>query len=246
MTAWLDTLLFRSGPGVAGAEIGTTQIRVRMGSFRLDIPRSSVRAVWRSHADVHGTTGVHGGRGCWLVNGSPDGLVELAIDPPCYLAPGIDTLFRRAKVERLILSLADPDGFIVAAEGYGLTPNRQAQALARGAVAQLQDARELPPSRPAASQDGVVLIDQLNQGMDRIEIEARVPGGRLATRSLGLEPYLRLLGAEPGHGLGHRVATSQVDEAGPCSGLKPPPAGRLRRANSFISRAAPHQGIPPT
>ena len=38
----------------------------------------------------------------WLVNGSPDGLVELAIDPPCYLAPGIDTLFRRAKVERLI------------------------------------------------------------------------------------------------------------------------------------------------
>ena len=124
MTAWLDTLLFRSGPGVAGAEIGTTEIRVRMGSFRLDIPRSSVRAVRRSHADVHGTTGVHGGRGRWLVNGSPDGLVELAIDPPCYLAPGIDTLFRRAKVERLILSLADPDGFIVAAEGHRLTPNR--------------------------------------------------------------------------------------------------------------------------
>ena len=124
MTAWLDTLLFRSGPGVAGAEIGTTEIRVRMGSFRLDIPRSSVRAVWRSHADVHGTTGVHGGRGRWLVNGSPDGLVELAIDPPCYLAPGIDTLFRRAKVERLILSLADPDGFIAAAEGHRLTPDR--------------------------------------------------------------------------------------------------------------------------
>ena len=124
MTAWLDTLLFRSGPGVAGAEIGTTEIRVRMGSFRLDIPRSSVRAVWRSHADVHGTTGVHGGRGRWLVNGSPDGLVELAIDPPCYLAPGIDTLFRRAKVERLILSLADPDGFIAAAEGHRLTQDR--------------------------------------------------------------------------------------------------------------------------
>jgi hypothetical protein len=123
MTAWLDTLLFRSGPGVAGAKIGATEIRVRMGSFRLDIPRSSVRAVWRSHANVHGTTGVHGGRGRWLVNGSPDGLVELAIDPPCYLAPGIDTLFRRAKVERLILSLADPDGFIAAAEGDRLTPD---------------------------------------------------------------------------------------------------------------------------
>ncbi len=108
MTAWLDTLLFRSGPGVAGAEIGTTEIRVRMGSFRLDVPRSSVRAAWRSHVDVHGTTGVHGGRGRWLVNGSPDGLVELAIDPPCHLAPGIDTLFRRAKVERLILQPGRP------------------------------------------------------------------------------------------------------------------------------------------
>ena len=114
MTAWLDTLLFRSGPGVAGVEVGGTGIRVRMGSFKLDIPRSSVRAVRRSYTNVHGTTGVHGGRGRWLVNGSPDGLVELAIEPPCYLAPGIDTLFRRAKVDRLIVSLADPDGFIAA------------------------------------------------------------------------------------------------------------------------------------
>lgn len=114
MTAWLDTLLFRSGPGVAGVEIGATEIRVRMGSFKLDIPRSSVRAVWRSHADLHGTTGVHGGRGRWLVNGSPDGLVELAIEPPCFLAPGIDTLFRRQKVDLLTLSLVDPDGFIAA------------------------------------------------------------------------------------------------------------------------------------
>jgi hypothetical protein len=114
LTAWSDTLLFRSGPGVAGVEIGADEIRVRMGSFKLDIPRSSVRAVWRSSSDVHGTTGVHGGRGRWLVNGAPDGLVELAIEPPCYLAPGIDTLFRRAKVDRLIVSLADPDGFIAA------------------------------------------------------------------------------------------------------------------------------------
>jgi len=114
MTAWLDTLLFRSGPGVAGVEVGATELRVRMGSFRLDIPRSSVRAARRSHADVHGTTGVHGGRGQWLVNGSPDGLVELAIEPPCYLAPGLDTLFRRQRVGLLTLSLEDPDGFIAA------------------------------------------------------------------------------------------------------------------------------------
>ncbi len=114
VTAWLDTLLFRVGPGVAGAEIDSSQIRVRMGSFKLDIPRGSVRSVKRSQARVGGTTGVHGGRGRWLVNGSASGLVELAIEPPCYLAPGIDTLFRRQKVSLLIVSLADPDGFIAA------------------------------------------------------------------------------------------------------------------------------------
>ncbi len=125
VTALLDTLLFRSGPGVAGVEIGAAEIRVRMGSFKLDIPRSSVRAVWRSYTNVHGATGVHGGRGRWLVNGSPEGLVELAIEPPCYLAPGIDTLFRREKVERLIVSLADPDGFIAAAGHDRPAPDRQ-------------------------------------------------------------------------------------------------------------------------
>ena len=35
MTAWLDTLLFRSRPGATGVEIGATEMRVRMGSFRL-------------------------------------------------------------------------------------------------------------------------------------------------------------------------------------------------------------------
>jgi hypothetical protein len=114
MTAWSDRLLFRSGPGVAGVEVGATEILVRMGSFKLDIPRRSVRAVRRSHANLHGTTGVHGGRGRWLVNGSPDGLVELAIEPPCFLAPGLDTLFRREKVDLLTLSLVNPDGFIAA------------------------------------------------------------------------------------------------------------------------------------
>jgi hypothetical protein len=114
VTAWLDTLLFRAGPGVSGVEIDADEIRVRMGSFKLDIPRGSVRSVQRSQARVRGTTGVHGGRGRWLVNGSPDGLVELAIEPPCYLAPGIDTLFRRQKVNLLTVSLVDPDGFIAA------------------------------------------------------------------------------------------------------------------------------------
>jgi hypothetical protein len=114
VTAWLDTLLFRAGPGVSGVEIDSGEIRVRTGSFKLDIPRASFRSVQRSQARVRGTTGVHGGRGRWLVNGSTSGLVELAIEPPSQLAPGIDTLFRREKVDLLTVSLVDPDGFIAA------------------------------------------------------------------------------------------------------------------------------------
>lgn len=47
----------------------------------------------------------------WML---PDGLVELAIEPPCFLAPGIDTLFCRTEVNLLTLSLVNPDGFIAA------------------------------------------------------------------------------------------------------------------------------------
>jgi hypothetical protein len=66
-------------------------------------------------------SGVHGGRGRWLVNGSPEGLVELAIEPPCYLAPGIDTAFRRQRVNLLTVSLVDPDGLFAALERDGRT-----------------------------------------------------------------------------------------------------------------------------
>ena len=118
--AWLDSLLFGAGPGISGAEIGPGEIRVRMGSFKLDIPRDSVRSVKRSQARLRGTTGVHGGRGRWLVNGSADGLVEITIEPPCYIGRGIDTLFRIQKVNSLTVSLVDPDGFIAALGHDGL------------------------------------------------------------------------------------------------------------------------------
>jgi hypothetical protein len=114
LTAGLDHLLFRAGPGVSGAEVDPGQIRVRMADFQLDIPRASVRAVRRSSARVGGTAGVHGGRGRWLVNGSPDGLVEIAIDPPVRTGRSLSTLFFRERVTLLIMSLVDPDGFITA------------------------------------------------------------------------------------------------------------------------------------
>jgi hypothetical protein len=93
-----------------------------MGSLKLDIPRASVRSGKRSTARIGGTIGVHErGRGRWLVNGSAEGLVEITIEPPCYLTPGLDTLFRRAGVHTLTVSLVDPDGFIAALGDDGRT-----------------------------------------------------------------------------------------------------------------------------
>ena len=117
----LDRLMFRAGRGVSAVEVDAEEIRVRMGSFKLDIPRSSVRSVRRSQARVGATTGVHGRHGRWLVNGSAEGLVELAVDPPCRISPSIDTLFGLGPslVEQLTVSLDDPDGFIAVAKGDG-------------------------------------------------------------------------------------------------------------------------------
>jgi hypothetical protein len=118
ITAWLDTL-FGGGPGRSGVEVGADEIRVRMADFKLAVPRSSVRSVRRSRARLGGTTGVHASRGQLLVNGSADGLVELALDPPCYTGRTLNTMFLNQKVTSLILSLVDPDGFIAAVQCDG-------------------------------------------------------------------------------------------------------------------------------
>ena len=107
------------GPGRGGVEVDPAVLRVRVPDFHLDIPRGSVRSAARSDHQTRGTIGVHGRRGRWLVNGSHDGLVELAIDPPCYLPRQLSTVFRKVKVSSLIISLVDPDGFIAAVQRNG-------------------------------------------------------------------------------------------------------------------------------
>jgi hypothetical protein len=116
----LDRFLFRAGRGVSSVEVDAGEIRVRMGSFKLDIPRGSVRSVQRSQRKTR-STGVHGRRGRWLVNGSAEGLAELVIDPPAHVLPSIDTLFGLgpSRVDQLTVSLDDPDGFIAAVTGDG-------------------------------------------------------------------------------------------------------------------------------
>ena len=115
VSLWMDTLL-GGGPGRGGVEVDSAVLRVRMADFHLDIPRSSVRAASRSEHRTRGPIGVHARRGSWLVNGSHDGLVELTIDPPCYLPRQLSTVFRKMKVGSLIISLVDPDGFIAAVQ----------------------------------------------------------------------------------------------------------------------------------
>jgi hypothetical protein len=118
---WLDRGLFGGGPGRAGAGVDAEAIRVRgVVGFRLDIPRASVRSVARSPYQTRGTSGVHQvSRGRWLVNGSPDGLVELVIDPPLHTDRTLATGLMKGRVSSLILGLADPDGFVGAVQRDG-------------------------------------------------------------------------------------------------------------------------------
>jgi hypothetical protein len=121
ITAWMDTLL-GSGPGKSGVEVGPDEIRVRMGLYKFDIPRRSARSASRSQEKLGGTTGVHmHKKGQLLVNGAADGLVEVTIDPPRHTDRTPSTMFVKERVDSLLVSLVDPDGFIAAVEGDGHT-----------------------------------------------------------------------------------------------------------------------------
>ena len=100
-----------AGPGHSTIRVDDDQVKVKMGiggwTFAADVPRASITAVGPWSGRVWGW-GAHGWNHRWLVNGSSDGLVRLTLDPP---ARG-RTLGFPLKVRELVLSLADPDGFI--------------------------------------------------------------------------------------------------------------------------------------
>jgi hypothetical protein len=115
ISTWTDTLL-GGGPARGRIEIDADCLRLRMADFKVDVPRASVRRAARSSHRTRGTIGVHSRGGSWLVNGSADGLVGITIDPPCHTERCLSTLYLRMKVNELIVSLVDPDGFIAAVE----------------------------------------------------------------------------------------------------------------------------------
>ncbi len=68
-------------PSHAFVELDGDEVRVRMAwAFRARFPRSAVASV-TEHRRVPLSRGVHGWAGRWLVNGSGDGVVELALRP---------------------------------------------------------------------------------------------------------------------------------------------------------------------
>jgi hypothetical protein len=111
ITALMDTAL-GAGPGVAGAGVGSSAVRIRAGGFRLEIPRSHITGAHKSARNLHGTTGVHHCGRRWLVNGGPDGVVEVQISPAVHTRQQLSSLFRQLPVESMRLSLVDPDGFL--------------------------------------------------------------------------------------------------------------------------------------
>lgn len=122
ISTWADTLL-GGGPDGGRIEVDRGELRLRMADFKVDVPRTSVRRAIRSSRQTRGTIGVHSKGSSWLANGSADGLVEITIDPPCRTERCLSTLFRRAKVSELIVSLVDPDGFIAAVQHDDVHPH---------------------------------------------------------------------------------------------------------------------------
>jgi hypothetical protein len=126
ITKYADTL-FGGGPGRAGVFVYPDHLRIKMGVFRLDVPRSSIRHAQASTEKLHGTSGVHSTpKGRLLINGCDRGLVEFEVDPPVRRR-GFAALIPRPAVRRVILSLESPAEFIetLASPTQAETPMRE-------------------------------------------------------------------------------------------------------------------------
>jgi hypothetical protein len=96
------------GPRFSSVVLDEANLHVRMGwGFRASIPLDAVRDVAASARPFVGW-GVHGWRGRWLVNGSSQGIVSIAIDPPVRGW----TLCFPLRLRTVFVSLADRGGFL--------------------------------------------------------------------------------------------------------------------------------------
>jgi hypothetical protein len=93
-------------PSGAFVELGGGEVRVRMGwAFRARFPASAIVSVG-PYRRVRLTRGVHGWAGRWLVNGSGDGILDLALSPEqraCVMGLPV-------RLRHLLVSVEDPAG----------------------------------------------------------------------------------------------------------------------------------------
>lgn len=106
MRATMTLLGGRHGAAVLDDE----HLTVRYGlGFRARLPRSSLGPATRYAGKVW-SSGVHGWRGRWLVNGSSRGIVVVPVEP----AQRAHVLGWPISLRELLISLDDPDGFVAA------------------------------------------------------------------------------------------------------------------------------------
>lgn len=93
-------------PADSYMEVGTEEVRVRMGwGFQARFPRSAVAAV-AGERRAPLSRGIHGWAGRWLVNGSGSGILAIDLAP----AQRARVLGFPVQLRRLLVSLEDPDG----------------------------------------------------------------------------------------------------------------------------------------
>ena len=108
-------ILFRGlliSPSKSFVEVDDETIGVRLGwAFSARIPRRLVqRAGPGKPPTIRFTAGAHGWGGRWLVNGAPDGIVDIELTEP--VRASVSGFPIRLKL--LSISLEDPDRFLAA------------------------------------------------------------------------------------------------------------------------------------
>jgi hypothetical protein len=106
---WMAAPL-RLGPKRASIWMSATHLHVKLGwAFEVDIPLTSVTEIRRGQRVIDGW-GARGRQGIWVVNGSSNDIVEVAIDPPIHARAAR----RRVEVQLLRISVSGPDSLIEA------------------------------------------------------------------------------------------------------------------------------------
>lgn len=108
---WFVPLAVITGMSPSRSYVETSEetADVVMGSaFRARLPRAGIASAARGRVGLMAGIGVHGMRGTWVVNGSREGIVEIALREPVparVLGIGV-------QLSRLFVSVEDPDALV--------------------------------------------------------------------------------------------------------------------------------------